>query len=196
MNRMKRPIMLLLVLLSAAGAAAQQSLAGRVYYNANILQKMLDEAMSKENYEQKLIHARDSVLTAAEKKKGRALTADEKAKVEEEFQKTQKMIHAMKNGMSTAITVEFKSDTEMVMKVDMKMDDEVMKAAGIPWAKRKLMKAAMAVMPAQKYKYNREGDLIICTDDKDRDTLTLSSDGKKLSGKMDEKTPFILTRTK
>lgn len=196
MKTIRRTVMLLLVLMSAAGAAAQESLAGRVYYNANIMQKMLDEAMSKEGLEQKLTHARDSMLIEARKKKGSDLTADEKAKVEEEFQKAQRMMQALKKGMSTAITVEFKSDKEMVMKVDMKMDDDVMKAAGIPWAKRKLMKAAMAVMPSQKAQYERHGNLVICIDDKERDTLTLSADGKRLSGKMDEKTPFTLTRTK
>ncbi len=196
MNRMKRPIMLLLVLLSAAGAAAQQSLAGRVYHNPNIMQKMIDEALSNKDVEAKFEQARDSVLNAARKEKGRELTADEKAKALEDFTKARKLMEGIKKGMSTTITVEFKSDKEMVMKMDMKMDEELLKAAGVPWAKRKLMKAAMAVMPAQKAQYERRGNLVICIDGNDRDTLTLSADGKELSGKMDEKTPFVLTRTK
>ena len=94
------------------------------------------------------------------------------------------------------LTVEFKSETQMILKADMKIDDDLMKAAGIPWAKRKLMKAAMAIMPAQKANYVREGNLIISTDGKEKDTLTLSNDGKTLSGMFDEKTPFKLTRIK
>ena len=44
-------------------------------------------------------------------------------------------------------------------------------------------------------KYSVKDNLIICGDGSDRDTLTISSDGKFLYGKMDEKTKFKLTRT-
>ena len=84
----------------------------------------------------------------------------------------------------------------MVMKADMKIDDEVMKKAGIPWAKRKMMKVAMAVAPSEKASYERKGNLIIVKDDKEVDTLRLSDDGKYLSGKMDKDTPFRLTLIK
>jgi len=36
-------------------------------------------------------------------------------------------------------------------------------------------------------------NLIICSDGSDKDTLTISEDGKYLYGKMDEKTKFKLT---
>ena len=188
----------LAVLLSCAAfiAQAQESLVGRVYYNKNIMEKVLSEALAGEDLEQKIVLKRDSTIKAMEQKKGRKLTAEEKAQLDKEAEKAQKMVEAMKKGMSTAITVEFKSEAQMVMKVDMKVDDEVLKAAGVPWAKRKLMKAAMAIMPAEKFDYVRQGNLIISIDGKDRDTLTLSNDGKFLSGKMDAKTPFKLTRTK
>ena len=190
-----RSLFLLLMLSAALGAGAQQSLVGRVYYNKNVMEKMLEEALG-DDAEKTLQQARDSAYIKAEKKNGHPLTAEEKAKVDAEFEKGRKMMEAMKKGLRTALTVEFKSETQMVMKMDMKMDDEVLKAAGIPWAKRKLMKAALAIMPAEKATYEREGNLIISTDGKDKDTLTLSDDGKYLSGWMDEKTPFKLTRTK
>ena len=185
MKTMRR-LFLLLMLSAAVGAGAQQSLVGRVYYNKNVMEKVLNDALG-EDAEKRLIHMRDSTIRVAEQKKGRKLTAEERA---------QKMVEAVKKGVSTAITVEFKSETEMVMKADMKVDDEVLKAAGVPWAKRKLMKAALAIMPAEKFSYVRQGNLVISIDGKDRDTLTLSDDGKYLSGRMDAKTPFKLTRTK
>ena len=196
---MKKNIILAVLLCCTAFVAqAQESLVGRVYYNKNIMEKMLDEAFEGEDIEKKIVHMRDSAFLAAEQKKGRKLTAEEKDELNKEVEKAQKLIEAMKKGMSTAITVEFKTETQMVMKMDMKMDDDVLKAAGVPWAKRKLMKAAMAIMPAQKATYERQGNLIIATDDKgkDKDTLTLNADGKSLSGWMDEKTPFTLTRIK
>ncbi len=193
MKTMRR--LFLLLMLSAATGAGAQSLVGRVYYNKNVMEKVLNDALG-EDVQERLIHARDSTIRAAEQKKGRKLTAEERAQVDKEIEKGQKMVEAVKKGVSTAITVEFKSETEMVMKADMKVDDEVLKAAGVPWAKRKLMKAAMAIMPAEKFDYVRQGNLIISIDGKDRDTLTLSDDGKYLSGRMDAKTPFKLTRTK
>ena len=42
--------------------------------------------------------------------------------------------------------------------------------------------------------YTVQGHLIICSDGTDKDTLTLSDDGKYLYGKMDDKTKFKLTR--
>ncbi len=193
MKTMRR--LFLLLMLSAATGAGAQSLVGRVYYNKNVMEKVLNDALG-EDVQERLIHARDSTIRAAEQKKGRKLTAEERAQVDKEIEKGQKMVEAVKKGVSTAITVEFKSETEMVMKADMKVDDEVLKAAGVPWAKRKLMKAALAIMPAEKFSYVRQGNLIISIDGKDRDTLTLSDDGKYLSGRMDAKTPFKLTRTK
>lgn len=192
----KRIIVAVLSFCAAFSLQAQQSLVGRVYYDQNIMKKLLDDAMTEANVDQKLREARDSAYIKAEKEAGHPLSAQEKAKVDEKVQKAQKMMDTMKKGMSMAVTIEFKSETQLVMKADMKVDDEVLKAAGVPWAKRKLMKAAMAVMPAQKADYVRQGNLIIYTDDKDRDTLVLSSDGRYLSGKMDRKTPFKLTRTK
>lgn len=173
---------------------AQTNLAGREYYNSNIMKDMIDKAMDEADadFQKKL----DEALVNAEKDKGRKLTAEEKAEIDKKVKEAQELLAAMKKGMSTGITITFKDETNMVMKTDMKMDDEVLKKAGISWAKRKLMKAAVAVMPAQKGTYTVEKDMVIMNDGKDLDTMRISSDGKYLYGKMDEKTPFTLTRTK
>ena len=111
------------------------------------------------------------------------------------LEEAQKMIKALKDGMKTAVTVTFKDEKNLVMKADMKIDDEVMKAAGIPWAKRKLLKLSAAMAPSQKATYIIKDNLVIVTDEEGPDTLRLSDDGKYLIGTMD-KTKFRLTRIK
>ena len=191
---MRKPIIIALLLLAGMGAQAQTSLVGRVYYHPNI---MADE-MSKMSTEasKELSQERDKAVKKAEEKKGRKLTTAELAELDKKVEEAQKMMKALKEGIKTAVTITFKDEQTLSMKADMKMDDEVMKKAGIPWAKRKLLKAAMAIAPAQKATYVRQGNLIIVTEDKEKDTLTLSNDEKYLSGKMDEKTPFRLTLIK
>ena len=96
----------------------------------------------------------------------------------------------------SSIHRKLKDDKNLVMKTDMKMDDDILKKAGISWAKRKAMKLALAIMPAEKATYHTEGDMIIVEDEKEPDTMRISADGKYIYGKMDEKTKFTLTRTK
>lgn len=192
----KKIVLTALLLCTIIAIHAQESLVGRTYYNKNVMEKLIDEAMNDADVQKKLKEARDSVYIQAEIKAGRPLTVKEKEKLDADVEKAMKMMDAMRKGLSTAITVEFKSETQLVMKMDMKMDDEVMKTAGIPWAKRKLMKAAMAMIPAQKATYVRQGNLIISNDGKDKDTLTISNDGMYLTGKADEKMSFTLTRIK
>ena len=75
--------------------------------------------------------------------------------------------------------------------------DDALKAAGIGWAKRKLLKAALAVAPSStKATYTVKDNLVILNESGDLDTLRLSDDGKFLYGKIDNKTNFKLTRTK
>ena len=192
----KKIVLTALLLCTIIVVHAQESLVGRTYYNKNVMEKLINDALNDAEVQQKLKEARDSAYIKAEIKAGRPLTDKEKEKLDTEIEEAMKMMDAMKKGLSTAITIEFKSETQLVMKMDMKMDDEVMKAAGIPWAKRKLMKAAMAMMPAQKATYIRQGNIIISTDGKDKDTLTISNDGMYLTGKADEKMSFTLTRIK
>lgn len=192
---MKKILLLVAVVVMTALEVQAQSLAGRKYYNANIIASLMDEAM--ENMEQKLDSAKHAALVKAEQKKGRQLTAAEKAEVEEKAKEAQQMMIAVRKGMSTAITVEFTTEKNATMKVKMKVSDDVLKAAGIPWLKRKAMKAALAVAPStMKATYEVKGNLVILNDDGELDTLRLSADRKQLHGTFDKKTPFTLTLTK
>ena len=169
----------------------QTDLSGRTYYNPNIMADKLNEATKDINKEE----LRQKGIAKAEKKKGRKLTAAEKAEGDKELEKT---IEAMKKGVTTAITVEFKDKKNMVLKADIKVSDEAMKAAGIGWLKRKAMKAALAIAPSsEKGTYVVKGQQVIMTDSNgEKDTLLLSQDGQYLSGKMDKDTPFKLKRKK
>jgi membrane carboxypeptidase/penicillin-binding protein len=191
---MKKSVFIALLLLAAVGAQAQTSLVGRVYHHPNILADTMKELTADANKDMK--KNVDEAIKKAEEKKGRKLTTEELAELNKKVEEAQKMVMALKDGMKTAVTITFKDEKTMVMKADMKIDDEVMKKAGIPWAKRKLIKAATAIAPAEKSSYERKGDLIIVRDDKEVDTLRLSDDGKYLSGKMDKDTPFRLTLVK
>ena len=172
----------------------QTDLSGRIYHHPNVLADKLNEATKDVNKEQ----LRQKGIAKAEKKKGRKLTAEEKAEVDKELEKTIKTIEAMKKGMKTALTIEFKDKKNMVLKADIKISDEAMKAAGIGWLKRKAMKAALAVAPSsEKGTYVVKGQQIIMTDsDGEKDTLMLSQDGQYLSGKMDGDTSFQAKETK
>lgn len=174
---------------------AQTSLVGRVYYHPNVMAEGM-KAHEKE-IPKKMEEAVDEEVAKAEKKKGRALTAEEKAKVRKEAEEAARMGLIIMKGTTTALTVTFKSETEMEMKMNLKVDEDALKEAGIGWAKRKLLKSAIAVMPStEKMKYELQDNLVICIDGKDRDTLTISADGKHLTGKTDEGTRFKLTRQK
>ena len=188
-------VLLLVVLLCGTQyVQAQTNLSGRVYYNANIMademNKMVKDAKSD------ITKKRNEMIAKKEKDLGRKLNQKELAMIDEGVQKGQKMMDAVRKGMKTAITITFKNENELVMKADMKIDDEVMKAAGIGWAKRKLYKAALAVMPAQKGKYVVKGNTIYIDEGgNERDTLYISKDGKQLYGKMDNK-QYTLNRVK
>lgn len=175
------------------GAQAQTSLVGRVYYHPNI---MADEMKNMQNeVDSKLDETIKEEMAKAEKKKGRPLTAEEKTEVKKKAEEARKVAEALMKGTKTAITVTFKTENELSMQMKMQVDDEALKNAGISWAKRKALKAAIALLPSsQKMKYSVKDNLIICSDGKEKDTLTVSDDGKYLYGKMDEKTKFKLTR--
>jgi len=173
---------------------AQTNLSGREYYNANILADEMNDLVK--DADAQLAKTRAEAIAKGEKKLGRKLNQQELAVIDKKIKEGQEMMKAMKKGMKTAVTVTFKSDKELVMKADMKMDEAVMKAAGIGWAKRKLYKAALAVMPAQKGKYVVKGNTIYIDEGgNERDTLYISKDGKQLYGKMDNK-KYTLNRVK
>ena len=174
--------------------SAQTNLTGRTYFNENIMQAEIDKLMNEVG--KKMDSVRTVTIAEQEKKQGRKLTAKEMEDVEKKLQEAEQMMIAMKKGMKIGIGAEFVSDKEMIMRTKIKVDDEVLKAAGISWVKRKAMKAALAIMPEkEKGTYHLEGNLIIIEDPKEPDTLRLSEDGKYIYGKFDKKTGFKLTRT-
>lgn len=186
---------ILLCLSGLAQAQSQVNLTGRIYKNDNILDDELNKAMAV--VDQKMDSVRQAKVVELEKKKGRKLNATEKAEIDKQLAEGQKAMSAIKKGMSTRIEVEFKDARNMVMTMKMSVDDNALKLAGVPWVKRKAMKAALAIAPSsQKCTYRQQGNLIIVEDEEESDTLRLSSDGKYIYGKMDKKTSFKLTRLK
>ena len=172
-----------------------QSLAGRTYHNANILAGELNKKLKE--VDQKIPEIKAKKYAEFEKKNGHKPTATEKTKLDKEVNDAVAQAKALAKGMTTAITVDFKTDKNAVMKADMKVSDDAMKAAGIGWLKRKAMKAALAVAPSSsKATYVVKGDLVILDDGEEKDTLRLSSDGKYLYGKFEKDINFKLTRTK
>ena len=191
---MKKIILAIVAIMTAIGVNAQTNLTGRVYHNPNIMANMMDQ---EANIDKKIAEARKEAIAKMEKKKGRKLTKDELAKIDKKLAEIKKQAEAAKKCMSTAITVEFTSATDLVMRQKTRVDDEALKIMGIGWLKRKALKASLALMPeSQKAKYEVKGNKVIVIDDKDRDTLTIGNDGNTLSGIFDKETKYTLKRTK
>ena len=172
-----------------------QGLAGRTYYNANILAGELNKKLKE--VDQKIPEIKAKGYAKFEEKNGRKPTEAEKAKLEKELNEKVAQAKILAKGASTAITVQFKTEKDVVTKADVKVSDDAMKAAGIGWLKRKAMKAALAVAPSSsKATYVVKGNLIIIDDGEEKDTLRLSTDGKYLYGKFEKDINFKLTRKK
>ena len=182
------------LMMASSIASAQTSLKGRVYYHPNIM----EQAMGPEvDIDKKIAEARANAIAKKEKEKGRKLTKEEIAKLDKETANARKQAEVLKKALTVAITVEFTSATDVIMSQKTKIDDEALKKMGVGWFKRKALKAALALSPeSQKEKYEVKGNKVFFIDGKDRDTLTLSNDGKILSGELDKDTKFTLKRTK
>ena len=182
------------LMMANASASAQTSLIGRVYHHPNIMEKVMEK---EADIDKEIAEARAKAIAKKEKEKGRKLTQKETAEVDKAVADVKKQAEAAKKAMTVAITIEFTSATDAVMKQKTKVDDDAMKTMGVGWLKRKALKASLALMPdSQKAKYEVKGNKVIVIDGKDRDTLTLSNDGKTLSGIFDKKTKYTLKRTK
>ena len=169
-------------ILSAQG---QNRLVGHTFSNPNIMQEEFDKMLKE--LDNSIDSAKIEAYKKAETKKGRKLTAKEKAEVEKETEEAMDKAVKLMKGFTTAISMEFKDESTVVMRVKVKIDEEAMKAAGIGWAKRKLMKGAMKLMPeSEKGKYRIDGNLLIIEDEKEPDTLTISPDWKSLTGVWDD----------
>ncbi|MBR3514310.1 MAG: hypothetical protein IKO12_07825 [Bacteroidaceae bacterium] len=193
---MKRSIITTLLALTALlQVQAQTNLTGRIYANSNIMADEMNKIVAL--VDQKIDSVRLAKLAEFEKTKKRKPNAKEKAEIEADLKKAKEATMAMKNGVKTAISVEFKDTRNLVMTAKISVDDNALKLAGVPWVKRKAMKAALAVMPTtQKATYKQQGNLIICEDPDEPDTLRLSADGKYIYGTFDKKQKFRLSRTK
>ena len=92
---MKRQLFTLVALLLIGCTTTvwgQTDLSGRIYHHPNVLADKLNEATKDVNKEQ----LRQKGIAKAEKKKGRKLTAAEKAEIDKKLEKTIKTIEAMK----------------------------------------------------------------------------------------------------
>ena len=197
----KRMKLLVAVLLLTMNCLAQSTLTDRVYHNPNIMKDMLRQEVKDfdKKMDESLSEAKKKAIEKFEKEKGRKPNAQELADIDKSVNEALAQANAMMdNAMKTAVTVEFTDATHLVMKMDMSVDDAILKAAGVSWLKRKAIKAALALAPkSQKGTYVVKGNQIFIDDGSaDKDTMTVSADGKYLYGKMDKKTKFTLTRSK
>jgi hypothetical protein len=192
---MKRQISALLLVLFTLALQAQTSLSGRTYHHPDIMAEGM-KAYEKD-LEEKMAEVISQEVSKAENKKGAPLSADEKAQIRAKQDEAIKFSMAVMKATRTAMTPTFKSDTELVMQADITLDEDALKAAGLGWAQRKALKAAISLTPStQKMAYTTKDNLIFCNDGAERDTLVLSDDGKYLYGEFEEGKTFKLTRTK
>ena len=185
-----------LLLCGSLNSSAQTSLVGRVYQNPNIMDDVMSTALKEANTKSDSV--RKEAIAKKEKELGRKMKAEELAELDKELKDAMEKAKVASKAVKTAITFTFQDETNAVMNMKMSIDEEALKLIGVSWAKRKAMKAALAIAPEnQKCTYVREGNMIITSNDKDKDTLMLSDDGTKLYGAMEKgKKLFILTLKK
>ena len=187
-------IAFIVLMMANASVSAQTSLKGRVYHNPNIMEKVMNQ---EADIDKEIAEARSKAIAKKEKEKGRKLTQKETAELDKAMADAKKQAQIAKKALTMALTIEFTSATDGVMKQKTKVDDDALKTMGVGWLKRKAIKASIALMPeSHKVKYEVKGNKVIIIDDKERDTLTLSNDGKTLSGTFDKDTKYTLKRTK
>ncbi len=146
--------------------------------------------------DKKMSESRTKLVADFEKKNRRKPNTEEMAEIDTKLKDARVKIEAVEKGIVTSVSVEFKSEKDIVMRTDMKIDENVLKMAGMGWMKRKALKAAMAVAPkSEKGTYVIKDNLVIMTDSgKDKDTLALSNDGNYLYGQLGKNTKFKLKR--
>jgi hypothetical protein len=199
MQAIMKKILLMVVatMMATVMVKAQTSLVGREYHCANILAgEMVD-------FKKQVAEAKTQAIAKKEKEKGRKLTTEERQAIDAEVSKMHAKLKTITDGTKMSMTVIFKSATVMTLNGKMSMSDEAMKAAGVGWLKRKTMKAAMALSPSEDVNYTLKNNLVIFTDDGERDTFRISADGKQLYGvqrgnkkEKEKDMKFTLTRRK
>lgn len=193
-------ILFILLAFTLLGTAshAQESLEGRVYYNANIFDQKFKDALKEatKDMDKDMAEVRQKTIAEKEKKLGRPLNEKELKEVDEKMKEAEAMIKAMSECMKASVTVEFKTDRQLVLKADMSIDESGLKSAGVSWVTRKALKASMSMSSfSQKGTYTVNGLEVYITSGKEKDTMSLSADGQQLFGKMD-KDAFTLKRVK
>ena len=188
-------LLLVAVIAIVSGSVhAQVNLNGRIYSNPNIMADVWNDPLK--DLDKKMSESRTKLVADFEKKNRRKPNTEEMAEIDTKLKDARVKIEAVEKGIVTSVSVEFKSEKDIVMRTDMKIDENVLKMAGMGWMKRKALKAAMAVAPkSEKGTYVVKGNFVIMTDSgKDKDTLTLSNDGNYLYGQLGKNTKFKLKR--
>ena len=174
---MRKFLLMATVTIMTARSVQAQSFAGRIYQNPNIYAAEIEAKVKND-------------VAKTEKKKGRKLTDEERARLTARTR-------LVRGSIKTQATAQFVSDTQMTLKISTTFDEEALKKADVGWLQRKALKAAASTSPSLtvKYNYTVQGNLVIARDGSDTDTLRLSADGRQLSASYDKDTKFTMTRT-
>ena len=183
----------LLLLVCSISTFAQGGLKGREYYSSDIIAEKLDAAVKE--IEQNRQQLRAEAIAKLEEKKGRKLTDAETESIDLQLDEELEKAKLQKASTTMSLTITFTRDNELSIKPQKKIDEEVLKQAGLNWIKRKSM-VVTTVLPTKSNKitFFRKGNLII-TKTETPDTLQMSEDSKFLYGKFND-IPFSLPRTK
>ena len=195
---MKRYLLAVIAMMATMSVCAQTNLTGRVYHHPNIMASMF---AGKIDVDKKVAEARKKRVQKAEKEKGRKLTQAETAEIDKEIaqkkSEIEQKVKELENAVVLSMTIEFTSATDAVIRMKSKVDEEILKKFDIGWLQRNALKMSVSSAPElQKVKYEVQDNKVIIIDEKDRDTLTLSADGKTLSGIHGKDTKYTLKRTK
>lgn len=155
---MKKIILIICFALLGIGAYAQQSLAGRVYQCANVLEKEIEETKKDVSKEAK--------------------TDEEKEEV--------KSIDALMDAIVSKITLTFIDSKTVELCTEIKFDEEKAKRKGVSWIMRKLVKMKIGKGRSEKGQvaYTVEGRRVTLKNKSNKknsdQTCELSEDGKSL----------------
>ena len=196
--RLRLVIAIATLVMVCGSVCAQTSLKGRVYHHPNIMTTMFEHDI---DVDKEVAEAKKKSIAEAEKKKGRKLTQAELNELNKDLAKKKgeikKKVEEVKNAIVMAMTIEFTSATDAVIKMNGKVNEDALKRLGIGWMKRKALKTYISMTPErQDVKYEVNGNQVILIDKKERDTMTLGNDGNTLSGVYNKDTKFTLKRTK
>ena len=112
------------LMMANASASAQTSLNGRVYHHPNIMEKVMEK---EADLDKEIAEAQAKAIAKKEKEKGRKLKQKETAEVDKATANAKKQAEVAKKALTVAITIEFTSATDVVMKQNTKVDDEALK---------------------------------------------------------------------